>query len=278
MSDPYQVLGLEPGAGAEAVKRAYRRRVRETHPDRNPDPRAAAEFAAVQQAYAQLSDVLEAAEPTPSVRDAPFIAGMNVFTEVQLSFGVAMGGAEITIEAHLQEVCSSCEGVGCAQCDSGRILRPRSFRAAIPPGVRDGTALRLQGRGHAGLGGAASGDMYVTVHVGPSRVWRDVQEGLEVDVPISLTEAIFGADITVPALQGTRSLRIPPGAQPGMRLRLRGAGPRGRQSEHSDLIYRLLIHVPKPEQIPDPEVLRDRLGPAVDRDSLLRRALQDFQD
>jgi molecular chaperone DnaJ len=116
----------------------------------------------------------------------------------------------------------------------------------IPAGVRDGSRVRLAGKGESGPRGGAAGDLYVVTRVGDSPLFKRKGDNLEVEVPITIPEAIRGATIEVPTLSGTKRIRVPPGTEHGTIQRLRGEGPprlsgRGR----GDIHYRLVIDVPR---------------------------------
>jgi molecular chaperone DnaJ len=152
----------------------------------------------------------------------------------------------------ISQPCRQCGGTGteikdpCPTCQgSGRTRQVKRYRVNIPAGVRDGSRVRLAGKGEAGPRGGASGDLYVVTRVGESPVFSRKGENVEVEVPITIPEAIRGATIEVPTLAGTKRIRVPPGTQHGTIQRLRGEGPpklsgRGR----GDIHYRLMIDVP----------------------------------
>jgi molecular chaperone DnaJ len=111
--------------------------------------------------------------------------------------------------------------------------------------VREGSRIRLAGKGEAGLRGGPAGDLYVVTHVTESGVFKPKGDNFEVEVPITVTEAIREADVEVPTLHGTKKLRVPGGTKHGTVQRLRGEGPpklggKGR----SDIHYRFVIDVP----------------------------------
>jgi molecular chaperone DnaJ len=123
----------------------------------------------------------------------------------------------------------------------------------IPAGVRDGTRIRVAGKGEDGPLGGPPGDLYVITHVQPSPVFTQRTDGnLEVKVPVTIPEAIQGAEVEVPTLNGRKRIRIPAGTQHGTIQRLRGEGPpRSGGRERGDIRYRIEIEVPSdlsPEQ------------------------------
>jgi molecular chaperone DnaJ len=153
----------------------------------------------------------------------------------------------------ISQPCPECGGTGqiigdpCETCGgSGLTRQTKRYKVNIPAGVHDGTRIRLAGKGEAGPRGGPAGDLYVTTRVTPSPVFKQLDDGnLEVEVPITVTEAIRGGTIEVPTLNGSKRIRIPAGTEHGTVQRLRGEGPprpggRGR----GDIRYRLGIDVP----------------------------------
>jgi molecular chaperone DnaJ len=153
----------------------------------------------------------------------------------------------------ISQPCSLCGGTGtqitdpCPTCQGrGQTMQVKRYRVNIPAGVKDGSRVRLAGKGEPGRRGGQPGDLYVVTRVGESPVFRRRGENLEVDVPITIPEAIRGATVEVPTLSGTKRIRVPAGTQHGTVQRLRGEGPaklggKGR----GDIYYRLTIDVPR---------------------------------
>ena len=116
----------------------------------------------------------------------------------------------------------------------------------IPPGVDTGGRLRIPGKGAPGVGGGPPGDLWVVLRVRPHRVFRREGRDLSFDLPISVAEAIRGAKVEVPTLEGRATLTIPAGTDSGTRLRLRGKGvPDPRGGQPGDLFARIQIRVPR---------------------------------
>src|SRR5207302_1280325 len=154
----------------------------------------------------------------------------------------------------LSQPCPRCRGNGtviedpCPKCKgSGRERRTRKFKVQIPAGVKDGTRIRLRGKGEAGYGGAPAGDLYVVTRVEPSKLYRRRGESdLELDVPVTFAEAALGATVEVPTPEGTVSLKVPSGTEDSKLLRIRGRGaPKLKGSGRGDLIARVHVTVPK---------------------------------
>src|SRR5437763_1543697 len=154
----------------------------------------------------------------------------------------------------LSQPCPRCRGNGtvvekpCRKCKgSGRERRTRRYTVKIPAGVRDGTRIRLKGKGEIGDAGGPAGDLFVVTRVEPSRLFERKGANLVIDVPVTYSEAALGATVEVPTPYGGRvSLKVPAGTQDGRQLRIRGHGaPKLDGSGNGDLIARLRVTVPK---------------------------------
>ena len=149
--------------------------------------------------------------------------------------------------------CGRCGGAGrrtampCQAC-GGRGVESRSDTVTvdIPPGVLDGTVVRVPGLGQAGRAGGAAGDAHVSIAVAPHPVYRRDGNDLHVEVPVALHEAALGARVALPAIAGgTVRLRVPPGTQSGQRFRLRERGlPSPRGEARGDLVAEVRLMLP----------------------------------
>ena len=147
--------------------------------------------------------------------------------------------------------CAACHGTGrqrtqrCAICAGhGRHVRGDAVVVKMPAGIEDGAHLRLPDRGHGGRHGGRNGDLYVTVHVQPHPIFRREGDDLHVVVPVGVHEAVLGARIDVPSLEGPVRLRVPPGTQGGQRLRIAERGAPGITGR-GDLIVELRVVLPQ---------------------------------
>jgi molecular chaperone DnaJ len=186
------------------------------------------------------------AKPGTTPKVCPVCQGRGVESQSQGIFSIS-------------QPCSNCGGTGtviedpCPTCNgSGAKRSVRRLRVNIPAGVHDGSRIRLAGKGEAGPRGSQPGDLFVITRVQESPVFKRNGENLEVEVPLTIPEALQGAVVEVPTLQGSKRLRVPPGTKHGTVQRLRGEGPpRPGGKSRGDLHYRFVIDVPdslSPEQ------------------------------
>ncbi len=182
----------------------------------------------------------------------------------------------------ISQPCSNCGGTGtviedpCPTCaGTGAQRSVRRLRVNIPAGVHDGSRIRLAGKGEAGLRGAEPGDLYVITRVQESPVFKAAGDNLEVEVPLTIPEAVRGAIVEVPTLNGSKRLRVAPGTKHGTVQRLRGEGPpRAGGKGRGDIRYRFVIDVPE-KLSPEQDEAIDRLSKATNgnpRSSLFTNA------
>ncbi|MGV0790594.1 molecular chaperone DnaJ [Mycolicibacterium sp. XJ1819] len=178
------------------------------------------------------------ARPGTSPKVCPNCNGAGVVSRNQGAFGFS-------------EPCTQCRGSGsiiehpCQECKgTGVTTRTRTINVRIPPGVEDGQRIRLAGQGEAGLRGAPSGDLYVTVHVRPDKVFGRDGDDLTVTVPVSFHELALGTTLSVPTLDGKVGVRVPKGTSDGRILRVRGRGVPKRGGGSGDLLVTVRVAVP----------------------------------
>ncbi|MBV9959408.1 MAG: J domain-containing protein, partial [Acidobacteria bacterium] len=179
--------------------------------------------------------------------------GADVEAELELSLEEAHRGGRRTLQMQAAEPCPTCQGTGvvgdnqvCPTCGgTGQVLRPKTIEVNIPAGVRDGSTVRLAGQGGAGANGAQAGDLYLHIRLLPHPVFTVRGDDIETELPIAPWEAVLGAKVEVPTIEGRAEVTIPAGAQSGQRLRLRGQGLNKRRGGRGDLYARLKIVVPK---------------------------------
>jgi molecular chaperone DnaJ len=186
------------------------------------------------------------AKPGTTPKVCPVCEGRGIESQSQGIFSISQpcsncGGAGTVIE----DPCPTCGGTGAQR-------NIRKLRVNVPAGVHDGTRIRLAGKGEAGLRGGDPGDLYVITRVQESPVFKTVGDNLEVEVPLTIPEAVRGAIVEVPTLNGSKRLRVPAGTKHGTIQRLRGEGPpKPGGKVRGDIRYRFVIDVPdslSPEQ------------------------------
>jgi curved DNA-binding protein len=137
--------------------------------------------------------------------------------------------------------------------------RTRTFQVKIPPGVAEGQRLRISGRGEAGVGGGTAGDLYLRVRLAKHPDFEVSDHNLIYEADLAPWEAVLGAHISVPTLDGRVNIKIPPGTQGGQKLRVRGRGLPGRDGVRGDLI--VVTQIVVPPSVTDPErVLWEKLA------------------
>jgi len=176
--------------------------------------------------------------------------------------------------------CEACGGTGrkapaCPECQGrGRNPKKETVTIAIPPGVEDGTKLRVAGKGEAGRRGGGSGDLFLQIQVETDPQFERKGPNLYLKLPISFSEAALGAKVEIPTPDGQTTIKIPPGTQGGSRLRLKGKGmpiPRS-DKQRGDLFAEIQVITPQIQDERSKELLRElgELNDAAIRDSVWR--------
>jgi molecular chaperone DnaJ len=200
------------------------------------------------------------ARPGTAPKLCPVCKGTGVEAESQGIFSIS-------------QPCSNCHGSGtiiedpCPTCGgSGAQRTVKRMRVNIPAGVRDGSRIRLAGKGESGPQGTEPGDLYVVTRVQESPVFKRVGDNLEVEVPLTIPEAVRGAVVEVPTLRASKRLRVAAGTKHGTVQRLRGEGPpRLSGKGRGDIRYRFVIDVPD-SLSPEQAEAVDRLGQVMNGD------------
>jgi molecular chaperone DnaJ len=231
-------------------------------------------------AGAQVPVAVSTAAPCPTCRGTGAEPGTEpVVCPVCQGRGVESQGQGLF---SITRPCSRCGGSGtviekpCRTCHGeGRKRELKRYKVNIPAGVKDGSRIRLAGKGEAGLRGGPPGDLYVVTSVSSSPVFARKGDNLEVEIPITVVEALRGADVEVPTLRGRKTLRVRAGTKHGTVQRLRGEGPAKLDgSGFGDIHYRFVIDVP--EQLSDEQRdAVDDLGRVLNgnpREAILREA------
>ena len=179
------------------------------------------------------------AKPGTSPTICPECRGRGVISESQGLFA-------------LSQPCPRCRGNGtviedpCPRCrGTGRERRTKRYSVKIPAGVKNGTRIRLKGKGEAGIAGGPPGDLFVVTRVADSPVYKRRGSDLEVEVPVSLADAALGTEVEVPTPDGPVSLKVPAGSEHGKLLRIKGRGAPKLKGGKGDVLARLKLEVPK---------------------------------
>jgi DnaJ-class molecular chaperone len=254
--DPYATLGVPKTATDDEIRSAYRKLAKQYHPDLNPGKPAAEErFKAISTAYDLLSDPQKRARFDRGEIDAsgqerpperPFYrsygdqAGRTKYRTEQSfdpedledifsAFGGGAGlgrGRGFRARGADARYSLTVDFLDAARGATKRLTLPdgKTLDVNIPPGLKDGQVLRLKGQGMPGLGDGPTGDALIEVQVAPHPVFRREDDNVVVTLPVTMQEAILGAKIDVPTIDGPVFVTVPAGSQNGARLRLKGRG------------------------------------------------------
>ena len=288
--DYYNILGLNRSATDKDIKQAYRKLARKHHPDVNPgDKSAEARFKEINSAYDvlsdpekrgkydkygdqwQYSDQFEAQRGTPFGRSGGFsgfkagpgatyeFADLSDMGDLGDLFGFTRGfgtrtktrrprrgqDIEYAAEVTLEEAYSG----------STRVVTDMTghrLEVKIPPGVNNGSRIKVAGKGEPGIGGGPSGDLYLVVSVKPHQTFQRRDSDLYVEVSVPLIDAVLGGEVEVSSLKGKLSLKIPPETQNGKVFRLAGQGmPKIGANKKGDLLAK--VNVMLPQKLTDKE-------------------------
>ncbi|HEU6446785.1 MAG TPA: molecular chaperone DnaJ [Gaiellaceae bacterium] len=179
------------------------------------------------------------AKPGTSPKVCPECRGRGVTSESQGLFALSQPCARCRGNGTvIEDPCPSCRG-------TGRERRTKRYTVKIPAGVKDGTRIRLKGKGEAGMAGGPPGDLFVVTRVAESPVYKRRGSDLEVQVPVSLADAALGTEVEVPTPEGAVSLKVPAGSEHGKLLRIKGRGAPKLKGGKGDVLARLKLDVPK---------------------------------
>ncbi len=178
--------------------------------------------------------------------------GQDIEHPVEVTLEEAYHGTKRTIALQTEEPCSGCSGTGriqnlpCSICrGSGVVSNVKRIEVKIPPGVKDGSRVRVAGKGGAGYAGGAPGNLYLLVSIKPHQLFERRGDNLYVETAVPLVVAMLGGEIQVPTLKGKLALKIPPETQNGRSFRLTGQGmPHLGNSTYGDLLAKVKVVLP----------------------------------
>lgn len=268
--DYYEILGVGRNASEDEIKKAYRELAKKYHPDLHPGNKAMeARFKEINEAYEVLKDPKKREEYNRfgSAAFEPGFQGARTYTYPggavnPENLGFDFGGLEDIFgdifgkRTRTQRGPSRGEDieytleVGFEQAIKGTEVRltlnGEKITVKLPAGVKDGSRMRVPGKGRTGFAGHTRGDLYIVTKVKPHPYFRREDDDIYIDCPISITEAALGAKVHIPTIDGKALLAIPPGTQSGQKLRLKDKGaPHIKYAGRGDQYAIIKIILPK---------------------------------
>lgn len=278
--DYYETLGVGRDASDEEIKKAYRKLAREYHPDLHPnDKEAEAKFKEINEAYHVLHDPEKRKQydmtgrvgfegaPEGGYYPGGGPGGPGGFGPEDVGFGgfggpggfedifselfggragrrpAAVRGSDIEYVMNL-DFMRAVRGTE-VRVTVKRRSGPEKITVKIPPGVKNGSRVRVAGKGDDGFQGGPRGDLYIITQVSPHPYFKRKDGDIYVDVPVTVDEAVLGATVKVPTVEGVTGIKIPPGTQSGQKLRIKGKGVGPRSGRKGDQYCVIKVTVPK---------------------------------
>lgn len=173
--------------------------------------------------------------------------GQDMQHPIEVTLKEAFTGATKFIQLQMDEPCPSCSGKGCYACNGlGMTRQAHRFEVKVPAGVKNGSKVRMTGKGGPGYGGGKAGDLYLIVIVKPDPIFQRKGDDLQIDVSVPLTIAVLGGEVKVAALSGDLELKVPALTQNGKVFRLSSKGmPHLDKSGSGDLLAKVKVVLPQ---------------------------------
>ena len=198
-----------------------------------------------------FNDLLRGTRTHTYTRRAQPRRGQDIKSPIEVTLEEAHHGTTRTISLQITEPCPTCRGssriqnVPCSSCKgTGALNKVNHLEVKIPPGVDNGSRVRIPGKGQLGYAGA-NGDLYLAISVKPHRLFKRHGNDLHVEVPVPLTTVMLGGEVQVPTLKGKLALKIPPETQNGRVFRLKGQGmPHLGNSSRGDMLAKVNVALP----------------------------------
>ena len=248
--DYYEIIGVPRDAKEEDIKKAYRKLARQFHPDLHPNDKGMeARFKEINEAYSVLSDPKKRSDYDLTGRvqfghggPQQYPPGGFNFEDMGVGFGMggfedifsevfggrgrrvaARRGSDIEYSLPLDFI-RAAQGTEVKVKVARRSGATETITVKVPPGVQDGSRVRVAAKGDEGYDGGPPGDLYITTAVRPHPYFTRKGNDVYVDVPVTIKEAVMGAEIKVLTIDGFTTIKVPPGTRSSQKLRIKGKG------------------------------------------------------
>ncbi len=226
----------------------------------------------------------------PRLEVCPQCKGLGAVNPSDYGACPTCGGTGNVVYTHgfftVSKPCPNCGGEGiilknpCPRCKgNGRIEVERTVTVTIPPGIKSGDRIRLRGEGNAGIFGGESGDLYIDIVVKEHSVFKRTGDDVVCQLPISFVDAILGKEVKLPFFGEEIKITIPPGTQPGEKIRIKGKGfPSTRKNRKGDLVIEVKVNIPKKVNKKQKELLKEFVKSQEESHSLLDEFLSKIKE
>ncbi len=275
MKDPYEILGVTRKSSDEEIKKAYRALAKKYHPDLNPNKKEAeSRFKEITSSYKLIENedarkkyeegISEEQLAGSQSRGGPFYKDFqggggggrytyqfdgnpeDLFKSFFSGFGSSSADMDIPGQDHIYKMEIDLKDAVIGADKEIQLADGKRIKVKIPAGIINSEKLRFKNQGGAGTGKGKHGDAYIEILVRPSEIFKVNNSNLEIEIPLTLNEAVNGAKIKIPTIDGSIRIGIPPGVNSGTRLRIKQQGmPLGKDKGRGDQIVIVKIVLPE---------------------------------
>ncbi len=285
MKDPYEILGVSKNSSDEEIKKAYRILAKKYHPDLNPNKKEGeAKFKELNFAYKLIENNEAREKYEKGLYDEQFIGAKEsgrpfysnfqdgkgrytnhfdedteeLFKSFFSNYKGNFGNKDLPGQDHLYSLAIDLKDAVIGGEKEIQLPDGNKLKIKIPAGIHNKDKLRIKNRGGPGIGSGKPGDAYIEISIMPSEIFKINGDNLEIEIPLSLDEAVNGSKITVPTIDGSVTIIIPPGTNTGVKLRIKEEGmPKGMGKIRGDQIVNIKVALPEKTDIEFNEFIKN---------------------